>query len=139
MEQCLENGEEGVNTVFPRLVNIDSKPNRALLCLTNRLNIFALRTLLKVFRLFAEGIHEGTLQMIMSFKNEESEELFTSGNFPPLNTTQQKGLCMLRILHATGQLNSLRTPSGNKLENLKEIFTANSASPLTYSDACSPP
>jgi len=28
MEQCPENGEEGVNTVFPRLVNIDSKPKR---------------------------------------------------------------------------------------------------------------
>ena len=27
-----ENGEEGVNTVFPGLVNIDSKPNRAYFC-----------------------------------------------------------------------------------------------------------
>ena len=65
------------------------------------------------------GIHEDRLQMIMSFKNEETEELFTSGNFPPLNTAQRKGLRMLRILHATGQLNSLRIPSGNRLEKLK--------------------
>ena len=57
--------------------------------------------------------------MIMSFKNEETEELFTSGNFLPLNTAQRKGLRMLRILHATGQLNSLRIPSGNRLEKLK--------------------
>lgn len=57
--------------------------------------------------------------MIMSFKNEETEELFTSGNFPPLNTAQRKGLRMLRILHATSQLNSLRIPSGNRLEKLK--------------------
>ena len=67
--------------------------------------------LLRVFGLLAEGIHEGTLQMIMSFKDEETEELFTSGNFPPLNTVQRKGLRMLRILHATSQLNSLRIPS----------------------------
>ena len=57
--------------------------------------------------------------MIMSFKNEATEELFTSGNFPPLNTVQRNGLRMLRILHATGQLNSLRIPSGNRLEKLK--------------------
>ena len=86
MEQCLENGEEGVNTVFPRLANIDSKPNRADLCLTNTFSVFALRMLRRAFWLFAGGIHEGTLQMIMSFKNEETEELFTSGNFPPLDT-----------------------------------------------------
>ena len=119
MAQCLENGEEGVNTVFPRLANIDTKPNRALLCLTNTLNVFALRTLLKMFRLFAKGIHEGAVQIIMSFKNEETEVLFASGNFPPLNTVQRNGLRMLRILHATGQLNSLRIPSGNRLEKLK--------------------
>mgnify|MGYP003621896610 CR=1 FL=1 len=46
----------------------------------------------KVLSLLAGGIHEGTLQMIMSFKNEETEELFTSGNFPNLNTVQRKGL-----------------------------------------------
>ena len=57
--------------------------------------------------------------MIMSFKNEEREELFTSGNFPLLNNAQRKGLRMLRILHATGQLNSLRIPSGNRREKLK--------------------
>ena len=28
MEQCPKRGEEGVNTVFPRLANIDSKPKR---------------------------------------------------------------------------------------------------------------
>ena len=48
--------------------------------------------------------------MIMSFKNEETEELFIAGNFPPLNTVQRKGLYVLRILHAAGQLNSLRIP-----------------------------
>ena len=57
--------------------------------------------------------------MIMSFKNEETEELFTSGNFLPLNTAQRKGLRMLRILHATSQLNSLRIPSSNRLEKQK--------------------
>ena len=58
--------------------------------------------------------------MIMSFKNEETEELFIAGNFPPLNTVQRKGLYVLRILHAAGQLNSLRIPWGNRLEKLKE-------------------
>ena len=57
--------------------------------------------------------------MIMSFKNDETEELFTSGNFPPLNTAQRKRLRMLRILHATSQLNSLRIYSGSRLEKLK--------------------
>lgn len=46
--------------------------------------------------------------MIMSCKNKGSEEPFSSGNFQPLDTAQRKGLRMLRILHATGQLNSLR-------------------------------
>ena len=76
MEQCPENGEEGVNTVFPRLANIDSKPNRADLCLTNTFSVFALRMLPRPFRQFAGGIHEGTLQMIMGFKNEEREKSF---------------------------------------------------------------
>ncbi len=57
--------------------------------------------------------------MAMSFKNEEAEELFTSGNSPPLNTAQRKGLRMLRILHAISQLNSLRIPSGNRLDKLR--------------------
>ena len=114
----MENGAEGVNTIFPRLVNIDNKPNRAHFRLTNMFNVFVQRTRPRVFRLLAGGLYEGTLQMIMSFKNEETEELFTSGNFPPLNTAQRKGLRMLRILHATGQLNSFRIPSGNRLEKL---------------------
>jgi hypothetical protein len=116
MEQCPENGEEGLNTVFPRLANIDTKPNQGLLCLTNTLNVFALRTLLKMFRLFAKGIHEGAVQIIMSFKNEETEVLFASGNFPPLNTTQRKGLCMLpySACNRSAQFapNSLRQQAG---------------------------
>lgn len=44
MEQCPENGEEGVNTVFPRLVNIDNKPNRAYFCLTNTFSVFVTTT-----------------------------------------------------------------------------------------------
>ena len=40
----MENGEEGVNTVAPRLANIDSKPNRALLCLTNTFSVFVSTT-----------------------------------------------------------------------------------------------
>jgi len=111
-------GKQGP-TFFSRLVDIDNKQNRAHLCLTNTSNVFEQRMLLRVFGLLAEGIHEGTLQMIMSFKDEETEELFTSGNFPPLNTAQRKGLRMLRILQATVQLNSLRIPSGNRLEKLK--------------------
>ena len=87
---------------LPRLANIDNNPNRAHFRLKNTFSVFVPRTRPRVFRLFAGGIHEGTLQMIMSFKNEETEELFTSGNFPPLNTAQRKGLRMLRILHATG-------------------------------------
>lgn len=35
MVQRPENGEEGVNTVFPRQANIERKPNRAHLCLAN--------------------------------------------------------------------------------------------------------
>ena len=74
MEQWPENGEEGVNTVFPRLLNIDNKPNLAHLRLTNTFNIFVQRTRPRVLRLLAGGLHEGTLQMIMSFKREETEE-----------------------------------------------------------------
>jgi hypothetical protein len=55
----MENGEEGVNTVFPHLANIDSKPNRAELCLTNTFSVFAQRTPQKVLWLLAGGIHEG--------------------------------------------------------------------------------
>ena len=44
MAQCLENGEEGVNTVFPRLANIVSKPNRAYFCLTNKFSVFVTTT-----------------------------------------------------------------------------------------------
>ena len=72
-----------------------------------------------MFWLLAGGIHADTLQIIMGFKSEETEELFTSGNFLPLNAVQRKGLRMLRILHATSQPNPLRSPSGNRLEKLK--------------------
>lgn len=57
--------------------------------------------------------------MIMSFKDDATEGFFNSGDYPALNTAQRKGLRMLRILHATNQLNSLRVPSGNRLEKLK--------------------
>ncbi|WP_414998384.1 type II toxin-antitoxin system RelE/ParE family toxin [Desulfovibrio sp.] len=113
------NGKERRNHFLSLPINIDNEQNQSHLCVANMQNVFAQRILLKVFSLLAGGIHEDTLQMIMSFKNEETEELFTSGNFPPLNTAQRKGLRMLRILHATGQLNSLRIPSGNRLEKLK--------------------
>jgi hypothetical protein len=40
VEQCPKNGEEGVNTIFLRLANIDNKPNRAHFRLTNTFNVF---------------------------------------------------------------------------------------------------
>lgn len=49
----------------------------------------------------------GTLLVIMNFKNEETEELFASGNFSPLDSGQRNGVRILHTLQASGQLNSL--------------------------------
>lgn len=57
--------------------------------------------------------------MIKSFADEATETLFRTGVHPALNQAQRKGLRMLRILNATGKLDSLRIPSGNRLEKLK--------------------
>lgn len=57
--------------------------------------------------------------MIKSFKNPETELLFRTGEFPALNQAQRTALRKLRILNAISNLNSLRIPSGNRLEKLK--------------------
>lgn len=58
-------------------------------------------------------------RMIKSFKNVVTENFFRTGEYPALNQAQRAGVRKLRILHATNDLNSLRVPSGNRLEKLK--------------------
>ena len=57
--------------------------------------------------------------MIITFKNVATENFFQTGEHPALNQAQRAGARKLRILHATNDLNSLRVPSGNRLEKLK--------------------
>lgn len=58
-------------------------------------------------------------QMIRSFKDKETEKLFQTGVYPALNQAQRSALRKLRILDATNNLQSLKIPSGNRLEKLK--------------------
>lgn len=57
--------------------------------------------------------------MIKSFKDKQTEILFQTGNYPALNQAQRAALRKLRILDATNNLQSLKVPSGNRLEKLK--------------------
>ena len=57
--------------------------------------------------------------MIKGFKDKVTENLFQTGEFPALNQAQRSALRKLRILDATSDLQSLKIPSGNRLEKLK--------------------
>ncbi len=57
--------------------------------------------------------------MIVSFANKETRTLFETGHCPKLGTVARSALRKLYILHATHSLESLRIPSGNRLESLK--------------------
>ncbi len=57
--------------------------------------------------------------MIMSFTNKETRKLFESGSCPKLGQSARSALRKLYILHATKSLDSLKIPSGNRLESLK--------------------
>lgn len=57
--------------------------------------------------------------MIASFKNKATETLFETGQCRRLGTEARSALRKLRILNATSRLESLRIPSGNRLEPLE--------------------
>lgn len=57
--------------------------------------------------------------MIASFKDKATEALFETGEHRRLGVTSRSALRKLRILHATSRLESLRIPSGNRLEALR--------------------
>lgn len=57
--------------------------------------------------------------MIASFKDKATEALFETGEHRHLGVTSRSALRKLRILHATSRLESLRIPSGNRLEALR--------------------
>lgn len=57
--------------------------------------------------------------MILCFKDRETQKLFETGESRKLGEASRSALRKLRILHATVTLNSLRIPSGNRLEALR--------------------
>lgn len=57
--------------------------------------------------------------MIISFADKDTKKLFETGICPRLGQAARGALRKLRILHATTRLESLRIPSGNRLESLK--------------------
>ncbi len=60
-----------------------------------------------------------SVKLIVSFANKATRKLFESGYCPSLGQAARSALRKLRILHATTRLESLRIPSGNRLESLK--------------------
>lgn len=57
--------------------------------------------------------------MIASFRDSATQTLFETGRHRRLGTAARSALRKLRILHATSRLDSLRIPSGNRLEALR--------------------
>lgn len=57
--------------------------------------------------------------MIASFRDKATETLFETGEYRKLGDAARCALRKLRILHATSRLDSLRIPSGNRLESLR--------------------
>ncbi len=57
--------------------------------------------------------------MIVSFANKDTRIFFETGHCPRLGQAARSALRKLYILHATKTLDSLRIPSGNRLEQLK--------------------
>lgn len=57
--------------------------------------------------------------MISSFKDKATGTLFETGEHRILGDAARSALRKLRILHATTRLESLRIPSGNRLEALR--------------------
>lgn len=56
--------------------------------------------------------------MIASFKDKATRQLFETGEYRRLGPACRSALRKLAILHATSKLDSLRIPSGNRLEAL---------------------
>lgn len=57
--------------------------------------------------------------MIASFRDKATRTLFETGEHRRLGDAARSALRKLRILHATSRLESLRIPSGNRLEALR--------------------
>lgn len=57
--------------------------------------------------------------MITGFKDKATQTLFETGEYRRLGDAARSALRKLRILHATTRLDSLRIPSGNRLEALR--------------------
>lgn len=57
--------------------------------------------------------------MIASFRDKDTQTLFETGEYRKLGEAARSALRKLRILHATSRLDSLRIPSGNRLEMLR--------------------
>lgn len=57
--------------------------------------------------------------MIASFNDKATRTLFETGEHRRLGDASRSALRKLRILHATTRLESLRIPSGNRLEILR--------------------
>lgn len=57
--------------------------------------------------------------MIASFRDKETQILFENGTSRKLGDVARSAFRKLRILNATTTLDSLRIPSGNRLEALK--------------------
>lgn len=57
--------------------------------------------------------------MIQSFKDKETQKLWTERSAPKLGTVQTVALRKLTMLNAAAQLDDLRAPPANRLEKLK--------------------
>lgn len=57
--------------------------------------------------------------MIASFRDKATRTLFETGEHRRPGDAARSALRKLRILHATSRLESLRIPSGNRLEALR--------------------
>jgi proteic killer suppression protein len=57
--------------------------------------------------------------MIRSFKDAATARLFADDDVPRFRAIERAARRKLRVLHAAGNLNDLRSPPGNHLEALK--------------------
>ncbi len=57
--------------------------------------------------------------MIANFRDKATQTLFETGEHRRRGDAARSALRKLRILHATSRLDSLRIPSGNRLEALR--------------------
>lgn len=57
--------------------------------------------------------------MIRTFKDAATARLFVDEDVPRFRAIERAARRKLRVLHAAGSLNDLRSPPGNRLEALK--------------------